>query len=195
MEGPKRRKFCMYSCGRRTVYSNPESSRVRSAWACRRMSATGLSGPAPLAESFTILSTPARVAASMSAPSIDGCLGSSRDMRNMRSTPSSASHAALRDGFGLRGPGSLRAGATERAGAGGERLRGGVRPRVLPLAGLLFQAAILGFPLIAGWIIASLDYPALFAVLVTFALVQAAIGWWRFSVARRAMNAEEAPQP
>ena len=70
-----------------------------------------------------------------------------------------------------------------------------VRPRVLPLAGLLFQAAILGFPLIAGWIIASLDYPALFAVLVTFALVQAAIGWWRFSVARRDMNAEEAPQP
>ena len=70
-----------------------------------------------------------------------------------------------------------------------------VRPRVLPLAGLLFQAAILGFPLIAGWIIASLDYPALFAVLVTFALVQAAIGWWRFSVVRRDMNAEEALQP
>ena len=66
---------------------------------------------------------------------------------------------------------------------------------MLPLAGLLFQAAILGFPLIAGWIMASLNYPALFAVLMTFTLVQAAIGWWRFSVARRAMNAEEAPQP
>jgi MFS family permease len=60
------------------------------------------------------------------------------------------------------------------------------RPRVLPLAGLLFQAAILGFPLIAGWIIASVGYPALFAVLVTLALVQAAIGWWRLSVARKA---------
>ncbi|HEX7169211.1 MAG TPA: MFS transporter, partial [Rubrobacter sp.] len=60
------------------------------------------------------------------------------------------------------------------------------RPRVLPLAGLLFQAAILGFPLIAGWIIASVGYAALFAVLVTLALVQAAIGWWRLSVARKA---------
>ena len=69
-----------------------------------------------------------------------------------------------------------------------------VRPRVLPLAGLLFQAAILGFPLIAGWIIASFGYPALFTVLVTFVLVQAAIGWWRVSVARRDMNTEEAPQ-
>jgi hypothetical protein len=66
---------------------------------------------------------------------------------------------------------------------------------VLALAGLLFQAAILGFPLIAGWIIASLGYPTLFAVLVMLALVQAAIGWWRFSVARRNMNAEEALQP
>jgi MFS family permease len=58
-----------------------------------------------------------------------------------------------------------------------------VRPRMLPLAGLLFQAAILGFPLIAGWVIASLGYPTLFAVLVTFALIQAAIGWWRLSAA------------
>jgi MFS family permease len=54
-----------------------------------------------------------------------------------------------------------------------------VRPRVLPVAGLLFQAAMLGFPLITGWVIASLGYPALFAVLVAFALVQAAIGWTR----------------
>ena len=61
-----------------------------------------------------------------------------------------------------------------------------VRPRVLPLAGLLFQAAILGFPLVAGWVIASLGYQALFAVLVTFALIQAAIGWWRFSAAGKA---------
>jgi Na+/melibiose symporter-like transporter len=42
-----------------------------------------------------------------------------------------------------------------------------VRPRVLPLA----------------------------AVLVTFALVQAAIGWWRFSATRRKAGAEGAPQP
>lgn len=69
-----------------------------------------------------------------------------------------------------------------------------VRPRVLPLAGLLFQAAILGFPLIAGWVIASLGYPALFAVLVTLALVQVAIGWWRLSAARR-RGVEGAPQP
>jgi MFS family permease len=61
-----------------------------------------------------------------------------------------------------------------------------IRPRVLPLAGLVFQAAMLGFPLIAGWIIAGLGYPALFAVLVTLALIQVAIGWWRFSAARSA---------
>ena len=34
-----------------------------------------------------------------------------------------------------------------------------VRSRVLPTAGLLFQAAILGFPLVAGWVIAGLGYP------------------------------------
>jgi MFS family permease len=60
-----------------------------------------------------------------------------------------------------------------------------VRPRVLPLAGLLFQAAILAFPLVAGWTIAALGYPALFAVLVSFATAQAAIAWWRFAAARR----------
>jgi MFS family permease len=59
-----------------------------------------------------------------------------------------------------------------------------IRPRVLPLAGLLFQAAILGFPLVAGWIIAGLGYPALFTVLVAFALVQAAVGWWRFAAGK-----------
>ena len=59
-----------------------------------------------------------------------------------------------------------------------------VRSRVLPMAGLLFQAAILSFPLAAGWIIADLGYRALFAVLVFFALVQAIIGWWRYSVVR-----------
>jgi MFS family permease len=68
-----------------------------------------------------------------------------------------------------------------------------VRPRVLPMAGLLFQAAILGFPLVAGWVIASLGYSVLFAVLVCFALAQAIIGWWRYSAARKALRAASAP--
>lgn len=67
-----------------------------------------------------------------------------------------------------------------------------VRPRVLPLAGLLFQAAILAFPLVAGWLIAALGYPALFAVLVSFAATQVAIAWWRYAAARRAQRATKA---
>jgi predicted MFS family arabinose efflux permease len=67
-----------------------------------------------------------------------------------------------------------------------------VRPRVLPMAGLLFQAAILGFPLVAGWVIAGLGYAALFTVLVSFALAQAITGWWRYSAARRAASAPQA---
>ncbi len=55
-----------------------------------------------------------------------------------------------------------------------------VRPRVLPVAGLMFQGAILAFPLVAGWIIAGFGYGMLFVVLVAFALIQAAISWWRF---------------
>lgn len=68
-----------------------------------------------------------------------------------------------------------------------------VRPRVLPMAGLLFQAAILGFPLVAGWIIAGLGYPILFAGLVFFTLAQAIIGWWRYSAARKAVRGVSAP--
>jgi MFS family permease len=59
-----------------------------------------------------------------------------------------------------------------------------VRPRILPIAGLVFQAAILGFPLIAGWIIVGFGYQVLFAVLLSFVLTQAAIGWWRFAASR-----------
>jgi MFS family permease len=59
-----------------------------------------------------------------------------------------------------------------------------VRTRVLPMAGMLFEGAILGFPLVAGWVITGLGYPALFAVLLAFALVQVAIAWWRFLAAR-----------
>ncbi len=63
---------------------------------------------------------------------------------------------------------------------------GDLRPRVLPLAGLLFQAAILAFPLAAGRLISALGYPALFAVLVSFAAAQAVLAWWRVLAARRA---------
>jgi MFS family permease len=58
-----------------------------------------------------------------------------------------------------------------------------VRLRVLPMAGMLFEGAILGFPLVAGWVIAGFGYMALFAVLFAFTLVQVAIAWWRFLVA------------
>ena len=69
-----------------------------------------------------------------------------------------------------------------------------VRPRILPLAGLLFQAAILSFPLLAGWMIAGFGYGTLFAVLVSFAVAQATIGWWRYSASRRAAGAANVTQ-
>ena len=59
-----------------------------------------------------------------------------------------------------------------------------VRTRVLPMAGLMFQAAILGFPIFAGWVIANLGYATLFAILVSVTLAQAVIGWWRYSATR-----------
>ena len=58
-----------------------------------------------------------------------------------------------------------------------------VRSRVLPMAGMLFEGAILGFPLVAGWVITGFGYRAVFAVLLAFALVQVAIAWWRLLVA------------
>lgn len=70
-----------------------------------------------------------------------------------------------------------------------------LRPRVLPLAGLLFQASILGFPLVAGWIIAGLGYGALFGVLVFLAVVQAAVGWWRYRAGRKAPGPVGARRP
>jgi len=60
-----------------------------------------------------------------------------------------------------------------------------VRLRVLPMAGMLFEGAILGFPLVAGWIITGFGYRALFAVLLTFALVQVTIAWWRLLITGR----------
>ena len=66
-----------------------------------------------------------------------------------------------------------------------------VRPRVLPLAGMLFEGAILGFPLVAGWVITGFGYRALFAVLLAFVLVQVIIAWWRFLVAGRLKGTQE----
>jgi MFS family permease len=62
---------------------------------------------------------------------------------------------------------------------------GSIRPRVLPLAGLLFETTILAFPLLAGWVIASFGYGAVFAVLVLVTLVQAVLGWERFLATRK----------
>jgi MFS family permease len=66
-----------------------------------------------------------------------------------------------------------------------------VRPRVLPMGGMLFQGAILGFPLVAGWVITGFGYRVLFAVLLAFALIQVAIAWWRFLVAGRSKGTQE----
>jgi MFS family permease len=49
------------------------------------------------------------------------------------------------------------------------------RPRILPLAGLVFEFAILAFPLAAGAIIVSAGYNALFAILLAFAVAVAAV--------------------
>jgi hypothetical protein len=67
-----------------------------------------------------------------------------------------------------------------------------VRPRVLPMAGMLFEGAILGFPLIAGWVITGFGYRTLFSVLLAFALVQVTISWWRFLVAGRSKGMQAA---
>ncbi len=66
-----------------------------------------------------------------------------------------------------------------------------VRPRVLPMGGMLFEGAILGFPLVAGWVITGFGYRVLFAVLLAFALIQVAIAWWRFLVAGRSKGTQE----
>ncbi|NHA70279.1 hypothetical protein EPD83_019830 [Phycicoccus sp. CMS6Z-2] len=52
-----------------------------------------------------------------------------------------------------------------------------VRPFVLPVAGLVFQTAILGFPIVVGVIVVHFGYWLLFAVLIAFAVVQAAVAW------------------
>src|ERR687898_370755 len=55
-----------------------------------------------------------------------------------------------------------------------------VRPRVLPLAGLLFETMILAFPLLAGWVISGFGYGAVFVLLVILCLVKAGLGWERY---------------
>ena len=65
-----------------------------------------------------------------------------------------------------------------------------VAPRVLLMAGML-EGAILGFPLVAGWVITGFGYRALFAVLLAFALVQVTIAWWRFLVAGMSKGTQE----
>ncbi len=59
-----------------------------------------------------------------------------------------------------------------------------VRPRVLPLAGLLFETMILAFPLLAGWVISNLGYGAVFVLLVVLCLLQAGLAWERYVRAR-----------
>jgi MFS family permease len=60
-----------------------------------------------------------------------------------------------------------------------------VRPRVLPLAGLLFEATILAFPLLAGWVISGFGYGAVFVLLLSLCLVQAGLGWERYVATRK----------
>lgn len=59
-----------------------------------------------------------------------------------------------------------------------------LQPRVLPFAGLVFQTAILAFPLAVGWIVVQFGYWLLFSVLIAFALVQAAISWRQVAIQR-----------
>jgi MFS family permease len=60
-----------------------------------------------------------------------------------------------------------------------------VRPRVLPLAGLLFETMILAFPLLAGLVISNLGYGAVFVLLAFLCLAQAGLAWARYVRARK----------
>jgi MFS family permease len=64
-----------------------------------------------------------------------------------------------------------------------------IRPRVLPLAGLLFETMILAFPLLAGWVISGFGYAAVFVLLVFLCLVQAGLGWERYVASRHQASA------
>jgi MFS family permease len=60
-----------------------------------------------------------------------------------------------------------------------------IRPRVLPLAGLLFETMILAFPLLAGWVISGFGYGAVFVLLVFLCLAQAGLAWERYVTGRK----------
>lgn len=64
-----------------------------------------------------------------------------------------------------------------------------IRPRVLPLAGLLFETMILAFPLLAGWVISAFGYTALFVLLLSLCLLQAGLGWERYAEMRKTAQA------
>jgi len=66
-----------------------------------------------------------------------------------------------------------------------------VRPRVLPLAGLLFETMILAFPLLAGWVISNLGYGAVFVLLVVLCLLQAGLAWERYVRASQQASARK----
>ena len=67
---------------------------------------------------------------------------------------------------------------------------GSVRPRVLSLAGLLFETMILAFPLLAGCVISTFGYQAVFVFLLFLCLLQAGLGWERYAAARRFRRSE-----
>jgi hypothetical protein len=69
-----------------------------------------------------------------------------------------------------------------------------VRPRLLPLVGLVFETAILAFPLAAGAIISATDYTTMFVVLLGLALALAALGQLeRARVGRPVLSPADAP--
>ena len=70
-----------------------------------------------------------------------------------------------------------------------------VRPRVLPLAGLLFETVILAFPLLAGWVISGFGYGAVFVLLVSLCLLQTGLGWERYVAARRSTRTARSRRP
>lgn len=53
------------------------------------------------------------------------------------------------------------------------------RPRILPIAGLVFEVGVLAFPLAAGAIITAAGYNVLFGVLLFFALMITVLGLWQ----------------
>jgi hypothetical protein len=70
-----------------------------------------------------------------------------------------------------------------------------IRPRVLPLAGLLFETMILAFPLLAGWVISAFGYGAVFVLLLFVCLAQAWLGWERYIKAKGNRQQASAKRP